>query len=368
MVFPIASVFCFTSSLSINFFRIQPVTIPTIMWLFLLLITIPLTLPYFFNRLKRWRTAKRFEREHGAQPPVKLADVAPPLGGSFYRETMRAFSERRLLELIRARHEAGGHTYRSQTLGSDVISTSEPENIKAVLATRFEDYSLGFRLAALGPLLGKGIFTTDAAEWEASRALVRPNFVKAQISDSGLFEKHVGQLLAHIPKDGSSFDLQDLFFKMSFDTSSELLFGQSVHSFTAAEDSEQARFVAAFDYASGELVRRLQLGPFLFLYFNKDFEKACKTAHDFVDGIIARAMADREKRDFNASEAGEGKSHHNFLQGLLNSVTDRNACGPSYSTSCRQAVIPPLVYSVTSSTHSLAGGMYGPNWKRKSKD
>ena len=141
-----------------------------------------------------------------------------------------------------------------------------------------------------------------------------------------------------------------------------------MHSFTAAEDSEQARFVAAFDYASGELVRRLQLGPFLFLYFNKDFEKACKTAHDFVDGIIARAMADREKRDFNASEAGEGKSHHNFLQGLLNSVTDRNACGPSYSTSCRQAVIPPLVYSVTSSTHSLAGGMYGPNWKRKSKD
>lgn len=52
-----------------------------------------------------------------------------------------------------------------------------------------------------------------------------------------------------------------------------------MQSFTAAEDSEQARFVVAFDYASGQLIRRLQLGSFLFLYYNKDFNKACKTVH-----------------------------------------------------------------------------------------
>lgn len=87
---------------------------------------------------------------------------------------------------------------------------------------------MGFRLAALGPLLGKGIFTTDSKEWETSRALVRPNLVKAQISDLSKLEKHVNQLLAHVPKDGSTVDLQDLFFDLSFDTSSELLLGQLV--------------------------------------------------------------------------------------------------------------------------------------------
>ena len=180
-----------------------------------LTIAISLSLRYFLGRFMKWRTSRRFQRDSGTQPPVKLADIAAPQGGSYYRETAQAFKEHRMLELIRKRHEAGGYTYQSQTLGSHVISTSEPENIKAILATNFEDYSLGFRLGALGPLLGKGIFMTDAKEWEVSRALIRPNFVKAQISNLGLFEKHVTQLLAHIPRDGSTVDIQELFFKLS---------------------------------------------------------------------------------------------------------------------------------------------------------
>ena len=107
------------------------------------------------------------------------------------------------------------------------------------------------------------------------------------------------------------------------DTSSELLFGQSVHSLTAAEDSSQTRFVAAFDYASGQLLRRLQLGSFLFLYHDKDFKKACKTVHSFVDSIIAKAMTNREKSAMEMDEKNEGrKSHHNFLEGLLNSTSN----------------------------------------------
>ncbi len=188
---------------------------PSIMWPVFLIIAIPLAFRYFGPWLANWRTSQRFQREYGTKPPVKLVDIVVPHGGSYYRETMQAHKEHWLLELIRARHEAGGYTFQSQTLGRHVISTSEPENIKAILATKFEDYSLGFRMAALGPLLGKGIFTTDSKEWETSRALIRPNFVKARISNLSLLEKHVNQLLAHIPKDGSTIDLQDLFFKLS---------------------------------------------------------------------------------------------------------------------------------------------------------
>lgn len=292
------------------------------MWPFFLVVAIPLAVRYFHIWVARWLTSRRFQRDYGTKPPVKLVDVAAPQGSSYYKETVQAFKEHRMLELIRARHEAAGYTFQSQTLGSRIISTSEPENIKAILATKFEDYSLGFRLAALGPILGKGIFTTDSKEWETSRALIRPNFVKAQISNLGLFEKHINQLLAHIPKDGSTIDLQELFFKLSFDTSSELLFGQSVHSFTAAEDSEQARFVAAFDYAGGQVLPRLQLGSFLFLYYNRDFTKACKTVHNFVEGIIAGALADRQEGDFKTREEGGEKTQDNFLERLLSSMTD----------------------------------------------
>ena len=96
-----------------------------------------------------------------------------------------------------------------------------------------------------------------------------------------------------------------------------------MHSFTAAENSSQTRLVAAFDYAGGQLPRRLQLGSFLFLYHDKDFKKACKTVHGFVDSIIAKALADREKNATKMDEKNEGKNiRHNFLEGLLNSTSN----------------------------------------------
>ena len=95
-----------------------------------------------------------------------------------------------------------------------------------------------------------------------------------------------------------------------------------MQSFTAPEDSDQARFAAAYDYASAKVVRRLQLGFFLRFYYNRDFNKACKTVHQFADSIIARALADRQKRGPKVSKESEEKDQYNFLEGLLDSVTD----------------------------------------------
>lgn len=185
------------------------------MWLFSLAIIIPTTIWYFVIRLERWSTSRKYHRIYGTEPPLKLSKVFPPQGGSFYKETMQAFREHRLLELIQRRHEAAGYTYQTTTLGSRVINTSEPENIKAILATNFEDYSMGNRMAAVGPFLGPGVFTSDSKDWEVSRAITRPNFVKAQISNLSLFENYIQQLIAQIPKDGSTIELQELFYKLS---------------------------------------------------------------------------------------------------------------------------------------------------------
>ena len=97
-----------------------------------------------------------------------------------------------------------------------------------------------------------------------------------------------------------------------------------MHSLTATKNSSPTRFVAAFEYASGQLLRRAQLGSFVFLYHDKRFKKACKTVHNFVDNIIAKAMIDRERNAINMmDEKSEGKKiHHNFLDGLMSSTSD----------------------------------------------
>jgi cytochrome P450 len=170
---------------------------------------------YCIGKFLRRRHICRVEAEHGAKPPIWLTEVWKPKHGGLVRETVAAIREHRWLDLINARHEAGGYTYQTTAIFGHFYHTSEPENIKAMLATKFEDWDLGNRMPAVGPLLGGGVFTNDGKHWETSRSLVRPSFVKAEISDMSMLERHVQQLFAHIPKDGSTFDLQELFLKLA---------------------------------------------------------------------------------------------------------------------------------------------------------
>lgn len=87
-------------------------------------------------------------------------------------------------------------------------------------------------------VLGEGIFTTDGASWQHSRDLLRPNFVRSQIGDLPMFETHVKKLTAAIPRDGSTVDLQGLFYRLSLDIATEFLFGESSNSL--APDASKA--------------------------------------------------------------------------------------------------------------------------------
>ena len=64
------------------------------------------------------------------------------------------------------------------------------------------------------------------------------------------------------------------------------------------------------------------MGFFLRFYYNRDFNKACQTVHEFADSIIARALADRQKQGPKAGKENEENYQYNFLEGLLDSVTD----------------------------------------------
>ena len=99
-----------------------------------------------------------------------------------------------------------------------------------MLATKFEDYSIGERRKKnFTPVLGDGIFTTDGAAWEHSRSMLRPNFSRSQVGDLDTFETHVQHLINAIPRDGSTVDLQPLFFRLTVDSATEFLFGESTN-------------------------------------------------------------------------------------------------------------------------------------------
>lgn len=144
-------------------------------------------------------------------------------------------------------HGASYKTVETNILGLRVVLTTDPENIKALLSTHFEDYGKGDRFHQdWAPFLGDSIFTTDSQKWRASRQLIRPQFLKQRISDLSIFEKHIQVMLACISEvgNGGKVDLNDLFLRYTLDVGTEFLLGKSVDSLRNPADG----FAKAFEH------------------------------------------------------------------------------------------------------------------------
>lgn len=129
-------------------------------------------------------------------------------------EMVNSAREHNFTEQIRGWHSKYGTTFTARMANRKTIFTTEAKNIQTILALKFKDYSIGpTRQNALRPVFGEGIFTVDGSRWEHSRALLRPNFSRAQITNTEMYENHVTDLMKHVPHDGSTVELQDLFLR-----------------------------------------------------------------------------------------------------------------------------------------------------------
>jgi cytochrome P450 len=119
------------------------------------------------------------------------------------------------LRLLQGRHAKHGLTFTTNTYLRTTINTCDPVLIQNVLSLQFRDFGMGpLRRNSAAPLLGGGIFTTDGDAWAHQRALIRPSFVRAQVTDFSIFSRHVDQLIALIARHDYTVDLQQLFFRM----------------------------------------------------------------------------------------------------------------------------------------------------------
>lgn len=94
------------------------------------------------------------------------------------------------------------------------IFTADPENVKAILATQFQDFGKGELFHHdWKEFLGDSIFTTDGKKWYDSRSLLRPQFIKTRVSDLEVFEEHVTKLIGLVGGRGQEVDISGLFYR-----------------------------------------------------------------------------------------------------------------------------------------------------------
>jgi cytochrome P450 len=190
-------------------------------------------------------------------------------------------------------------TFAFPLLGLKVVVTKDPENMKAILATQFNDFALGQRHQQFHPVLGDGIFTLDGEGWKQSRSMLRPQFAREQVGHVQSLEPHIQFLARHIESQkGKSFDIQELFFRFTLDASTEFLFGESVGSLQTEEigaynpDSFDGKeeFTEAFNVVQVYLANRALLQGFYWMYNTADFRLRTAQVHKFANQYVKLAL------------------------------------------------------------------------------
>jgi len=225
----------------------------------------------------------------GCGDAVTIQHWDPILGIDAFLQALAALREFRLPQHFSALFERHGQTYYGKALGRWILLTNEPENIKTVLGTNMPDWPIdGPRLFAALPVLGpRSIFTTNGQEWFAARTMMRPAFVRDQVSDLERFGKHIDNFLAVIPRDGSTFDIQELLLKLTMDSSTDFLLGHSTNSLVYASP-EALQFYRDFEYASSEAAVRSLLGPILHYLPHPKLKKSVQRLRQYIRFYIRK--------------------------------------------------------------------------------
>ncbi|KAM4054363.1 cytochrome p450 [Hirsutella rhossiliensis] len=335
------------------------------LWLAVLLVPVLLVSRERYSLLRKTRI-------HKTQPAPVFPHRDAVLGTDWVRLVKTSLQTNSLLETWHGLFmNSVGSTFWVNALGSWVLMTCDPENVKAVLADQFEAWPIaGMRQRALSLVLGPhAIFSTNADQWARARALIRPSFVRNQIADLECMDRHVENLLAKLlpPRGrGEKVDLQVLFYMFTMDMSTDFMFGHSIH-MLVSPSKEAVEFTKAFDYALLSATSRARMGWLLTLLPDKRLDESVARCRTFISRHVAAALAQDKVKErpyvFMNELLDSGATHEQITDQLLAMILGGRDTSASTLSSLfwKLARRPEVVRSLRSELAGLDGRR--PTWE-----
>lgn len=200
--------------------------------LFLLSIIFLLSVYWLWTKAVSWHARNKA----GCFSPVKYKHLDPFYGFDMMFKKIKHVQSGNLLALDEELFAKYGKTLHTLFLGKNNWMTMDPLVIQVVAATEAGKFgSAPSNRKPCGPLLGDGAFTTDGHIWKRSRELLQPVFNRSQVSQLSGLQAHFERFLKHIPRDGSTIDVQPLTQNLFLDSSMEFIFGKSSGSLSPSE-------------------------------------------------------------------------------------------------------------------------------------
>lgn len=159
--------------------------------------------------------------------------------------------------------------------------------------------------------------------------MLRPNFVREQVSDLDMEERHVQNLLSVMPvkQDGWTdfVDIQTNFFRLTIDAATDFLFGDSVNSqlHEAAQTKAEAAksFSVNFDLAQSHMAKKFRLVGLHWLHNPKEFRENNNIVNEFIARYVDLALSKSSTSPEKQAEQGV-KEKYVFLEALAQQTRD----------------------------------------------
>ncbi|CDU25005.1 related to Cytochrome P450 [Sporisorium scitamineum] len=272
---------------------------------------------------------------------------------------------------VYAQHKYGyGNTHSLPGLGR-LIDISRPDWIEHVQKTKFANYVKGEQFHdQMRDVLGDGIFTSDGERWKMQRKVASRIFTvssfKAIITHTIREDcKLVEKLIESYAKEGTVFNLQELYFKFTLSSFVKIAFSQDI--MALSEPGRPDTFGDAFNYAQKVLDMRF-VQPWWkiaerFSETGKKMRAARKIVEEFSNSIVesrrseTEAMGEKAKPEgsrkdlldlFMAyrSSDGQGLSNQQLKDTILNlMIAGRDTTAEALSWMSWHMLTKPDVYS-----------------------
>ena len=171
---------------------------------------------------RRRSEIRALKHRHGCKDPPKYPHKDPVWGSDMVHLRAEAMKEGRFLNLYDEQFDRYGNTFEEIWRGKSLIDTREPANIQHVAALAFEDYGKDpERLQAQAPHMGPSILA-DGSIWKKARAMVKPVFSRAELSDIDHLASFADRFMGLLPDDGRMVDVQPLLSRLVISLNNQL--------------------------------------------------------------------------------------------------------------------------------------------------
>ncbi|KAL8196673.1 hypothetical protein R6Q57_024617 [Mikania cordata] len=265
-----------------------------------------------------------------------------------------------------ARHTGGTFMWKGLSFAHmDMLFTTDPLDIHNILSKSFRNYPKGDDFHKIFDILGDGgIINSEGQLWEMNRKLTMCLLKHTRFQNLlttivwNKVENGLLPLLDSIWRHGAQMNLQDIFQRLTFDTTCTVIFDNDPQSL-AVDLPHVACQKALLDVEEALLYRHLtppclwKLQEFLGVGKEKKFSIARKILDQFIYDCIAR-----KQNEYNNMNVDDQDKNFTLLTALMRKINDQSGTGGNTTKILRDILLDLIVAGKDTTSSALSWFFY----------